>query len=193
MMRAKRSDKQRVVELLCLSFADNLSVDFMVGSGSGRDVKIRRLMEYAFEVCYRSGEILVTEDNSACALLLYPQLKRFSISSLWLDIKLVFGVIGFSRLLKVLRREKMINMQHPHQPFCYLWFIGVDPALQGKGMGSGLLAALLAKMDAQDLPVYLETSAGRNISFYQKFGFQVFHQIDLGYSLFFLKRYASSL
>jgi len=188
MRKAKRSEKEMIVELLRLSFINNLSVGFLVGSGYGRGSRIRGLMEYACEVCYRFGEVLITEDGSACALILYPHLKRFSLYAVWLDIKLLFGVIGFARLKKVLHREKLIENQHPKVPFCYLWFIGVDPAVQGKGIGSDLMAELLAKMDAQDLPVYLETSVARNISFYQKFGFQVFHQIDFGYSLVFLRR-----
>ncbi|CAM4208017.1 Acetyltransferase (GNAT) family protein [Pedobacter westerhofensis] len=188
MRKAKRSDKERIVELLRLSFIDNLSVGFLVGSSSGRNTRIRRLMEYAFDVCYEFGEVVVNEEGSACALLFYRHLKQFSLSAVWLDIKLLFGVIGFARLKKVLHREKLIENQHPKGPFCYLWFIGVDPAVQGKGIGSGLMAALLSKMDAQDLPVYLETSVARNISFYQKFGFQVFHQTELSYSLLFLKR-----
>lgn len=188
MRKAKRSDKERIVELLRLSFINNLSVGFLVGLANGRDSRIRRLMEYAFAVCYRFGEVLITEDRSACALLLYPDAKQFSLYALWLDVKLMFGIIGFSRLSKVLRREKMIKVQHPKGPFCYLWFIGVAPAVQGNGIGSCLMDALLAKMDAQDLPVYLETSVESNIGFYERFGFEVFHQIDLGYSLFFLRR-----
>ncbi|RZJ76923.1 MAG: GNAT family N-acetyltransferase [Flavobacterium sp.] len=188
MKSAKRSDKQRAVELLCRSFKDNLSVNFMVGSGPGQSFRTRKLMEYAFETCYRFGEVLIKEDRSAVVLLTYPHLKPFSFYSVWLDVMLMFQVIGFSRLSKVLRREKLIKIQHPGRPFCYLWFIGVDPASQGQGIGTSLIAGVLAKMDAQNLPVYLETSVERNLSFYEKFGFQVFNQTNLGYLLFFLKR-----
>jgi len=185
-IKAKRSDKGRVVELLSLSFKDNLGVRYLTGD-SGSAV-LGRLMEYAFEVCFRFGKVWLTEKKDGCALVVYPHLKSFSIWSLWLDVKLLGGVIGLFRFAKVLRREKLVNRQHPPVPFCYLWFIGVNPWVHGHGIGSELLKEVVMEADFEGIPVYLETSTLKNVTWYQKRGFVVFQTLDMGYPLFFLKR-----
>lgn len=176
-----------MVELLTLSFKDNLSVALLTGSGKGSALRVRRLMGYAFEVCMRFGVIWMTEKKDACALVLYPHFKGFSFYGTWLDLKLVFGVIGFFRLGSVLKREKLINALHPDAPFAYLWFIGVNPWVQGRGVGSELLAWVVSESTLAGLPVYLETSTLKNMPWYEKRGFKVFDQLDLGYPLYFLK------
>ena len=40
----------------------------------------------------------------------------------------------------------------------YLWFLGVTPAAQGHGIGSALLRAANARLDADGLPAFLETA-----------------------------------
>jgi len=37
-------------------------------------------------------------------------------------------------------------------------------------------------------PIYLETSTLKNIPWYEKFGYTVYNELDLGCKLFFLKR-----
>lgn len=188
--KANRNDKDRVVELLTLSFKDNLSVAYLTGAGTGTDHRIRRLMAYAFELCLRFGVVWLTEKKDGCALVLYPHLKGFSVFAIWLDVKLLFGVIGLSRLRRVLRREKLIALQHPDSAFCYLWFIGVNPWVQSRGIGAELLAEVVSESVSAGLPVYLETSTLKNVPWYEKRGFTVFYQLDLGYPLFFLKKEA---
>ncbi len=69
---------------------------------------------------------------------------------------------------------------HPHEPHWYLPLIGVDPANQGQGYGSALLAHALAEVDRQHRPSYLESSNPRNIPLYQRHGFEVLGTIQEG-------------
>jgi ribosomal protein S18 acetylase RimI-like enzyme len=71
---------------------------------------------------------------------------------------------------------------HPHEPHWYLPLIGVDPACQGKGIGSRLLEHALQQVDRDHLPAYLESSNPANISLYQRHGFEVLGQIQAGSS-----------
>jgi ribosomal protein S18 acetylase RimI-like enzyme len=61
---------------------------------------------------------------------------------------------------------------HP-RAFWYLQALGVEPSQQGKGIGSSLLAPILALADSERLPCYLETETEGNVAFYQRKGFQV--------------------
>jgi GNAT superfamily N-acetyltransferase len=56
------------------------------------------------------------------------------------------------------------------------WHVGplaVEKHLQGKGIGSGLLRVLCAQMDAGKENAYLETDLRENVSFCERFGFEV--------------------
>ncbi len=48
---------------------------------------------------------------------------------------------------------------------------------RGKGIGSALLAPLLAKADSEHMTCYLETETGMAIRFYRKHGFNVTDEI----------------
>lgn len=69
---------------------------------------------------------------------------------------------------------------HPQEPHWYLPMIAVDPIRQGRGMGSKLMKFVLERCDEDDLPAYLESSNPRNISLYQRFGFEVVGLIRSG-------------
>lgn len=47
----------------------------------------------------------------------------------------------------------------------------VDEAARGRGVGKGLLEAVLARADALDLDTHLETTRPSNVGLYERFGF----------------------
>ncbi len=54
--------------------------------------------------------------------------------------------------------------------------LGVEPEQQGRGLGSAMLAPLLARSRSQGLPCYLETFNPLNPPFYERHGFRVAHE-----------------
>jgi GNAT superfamily N-acetyltransferase len=71
---------------------------------------------------------------------------------------------------------------HPAEPHWYLPLIGTDPAHQGQGHGTTLLAYALAECDRQQLPAYLESTNPRNLSLYERHGFERLRTIQVGSS-----------
>jgi ribosomal protein S18 acetylase RimI-like enzyme len=61
---------------------------------------------------------------------------------------------------------------HPTEPHWYLPLIGVDPSRQGMGLGSILMRHAVARSDRAGAPAYLESSNPRNISLYERYGFE---------------------
>ncbi|RQO74349.1 N-acetyltransferase [Pedobacter sp. KBW06] len=183
--------KGLVVDLLCKSFKDNLSVNFIVNKSGDKAKRLQHLMDYSFEVCNTFGDVFLSDDDKACALVLYPEQKRFTFKSLLLDIKLILQVVGISNIFNVTNREKAIKSNYPDAPFYYLWFIGVSMEDQGKGIGSNLLSEIIKDADQKGKPVYLETSTVKNIAWYQKFGFSIYNKLEFGYTLFLFKRIIS--
>ena len=69
---------------------------------------------------------------------------------------------------------------HPTFPHWYLPWLGVDPAMQGRGLGTRLMGPGLAVVDQGHLPAYLETPNPRTIPFYERLGFEVTGQAQAG-------------
>jgi ribosomal protein S18 acetylase RimI-like enzyme len=72
-----------------------------------------------------------------------------------------------------------VERHHPRDRHLYLGVLGVDPARQGAGLGSALLAPGLELCDREGLAAYLETGKERNIAFYARHGFNVTRQLRL--------------
>ena len=66
-----------------------------------------------------------------------------------------------------------------HAPFdhWYLQNIAVKPEEQGKGHGGRLLKPMIEKINSEGLPIYLETNKEKNLSFYQKHGFEILEHV----------------
>lgn len=149
---------------------------------------MKKLMEYSFDVCHLFGDVYMSDDKRGCALIVMPDKKRTNLKSILLGTKLAFSCLGLINLKKALARESKIKGLHPHRLFYYLWFIGVNPSEQNKGIGSVLLKDIINKSISVDRPIYLETSTLKNIPWYEKFGFSVYEKLDFGYDLFCMKK-----
>nr|WP_294901352.1 GNAT family N-acetyltransferase [uncultured Pedobacter sp.] len=187
MIKVTAEAKQKVVNILTKAFEENSSVNYIVKQDKHRVKRIRALMDYSFEMCSKYGEVYLSEDENACALVLFPELKKDNFWTIGKDLKLIAKSIGFSNILKALKRESLIKQAQLKDNIYYLWFIGVDPGNQNRGLGSELLNGLVNKAKQMGRTVCLETSTERNIPWYQKNGFEIYNKIDLGYELFFLK------
>jgi len=188
MIRAEYKDKDRIVDILTTSFDDNKSVNYVINQDKRRVQRIRNLMDYSFEVCYTFGDVFLSNDKKGCALIVLPDKKKTNLKSISLDLKLITSCLGLSNVNKAMARESKIKKLHPKELMYYLWFIGVYPGEQNKGIGSVLLDEVIEEGVSKKRSIFLETSTARNIPWYEKFGFEIYNKLDLGYQLFFLKR-----
>lgn len=186
--RASLTDMPAVVSVLSAAFEKNKSVGYIVGSAAGRMARIHKLMEYSFLSCMDFGRVWLSENRRCCALVMFPDRKRNSIRAVWRDVKLILTVVGLSSVVRVLKRASLIRSRYPCDHIFYIWFIGCDPVLQGKGLGSEMMEFLLAEAECMGRSVYLETSVKRNVAWYRKLGFELYDQPDLDYRLYFLRK-----
>lgn len=188
MVRAINTDKTLVVEILSESFNDNKSVNYLLPQDSKRKRRLRKFMEYSFEVCHAFGDVFLSEDRKGCALILLPDKEKTTLKSLGLDLKFILQAIGLSNVKKAISRESEIKKHHPQNLLYYLWFIGVYNREQNKGIGTKLLNEVIEDAQKQNRVVCLETSTLKNIPWYKKFGFIVYKELDFGYTLFCLRK-----
>ncbi|HEX5152811.1 MAG TPA: GNAT family N-acetyltransferase [Parafilimonas sp.] len=188
MIRADYSDKKLIAEILANSFSDNKSVNYIIKQDEKRQQRLKILMEYSFDICYLFGDVFLSNDKKGCALIVLPDKKKTTPKSVLLDLKLIFSCVGLSNINKAISREGKIKKLQPKGLLYYLWFIGVDPAEQHKGVGSTLLQDVINEGLSKQRTVCLETSTLTNIPWYEKFGFEIYNELDLSYKLFFLKK-----
>ncbi len=84
-----------------------------------------------------------------------------------------------ARAATVLSGLAEMTCHEPAEPHFVLPMIGVRPAAQGAGIGPGLMAGVLEHIDRLGCMAYLESSNPRNVSLYQRHGFEILAEIGL--------------
>jgi ribosomal protein S18 acetylase RimI-like enzyme len=84
------------------------------------------------------------------------------------------------RLDDVLATFEKMGQWHPKEPHWYLALVGVEPNAQGRGLGAELMRHGVARCDQERALAYLETPNPRNIPLYQRHGFEVIGEFQVG-------------
>ena len=66
----------------------------------------------------------------------------------------------------------------PEVPHWYLAMVGASDSARGRGLGSALLRRVLDTCDADGVVAHLESSNARNLSLYQRHGFEIVSEIE---------------
>ena len=80
------------------------------------------------------------------------------------------------------RLRKFFELRHPRTPHHYVLIVGVEPELQGRGIGSELMRPTLEHCDRTGLHAYLEASSDRSAALYERLGFRTERELRLGSS-----------
>jgi GNAT superfamily N-acetyltransferase len=192
MIKAGKIHKERIIELLSECVETNKSVNWIVKQDAKKQERIRHLMDYSFDACIDLEEIYLTPDQNGVIICTMSDDKLPFLEEAYLTARFVLKVTGIDGVGKALRREEYVNSFHPHDhEFIYIWFIAVDKTMQGKGIGAKMMQEIIDKSNRENVPIYVETSEERNLKFYQKHGFEVYHVSDeeiFGFKLYFLRR-----
>ena len=88
----------------------------------------------------------------------------------------LYAACAPDELERLMDMDAAMTAVHPTEPHWYLLAIGTEPRVQGQGRGGALLAAGLERVG--DLPAYLESTNPRNVSLYQRHGFEITGTIE---------------
>jgi GNAT superfamily N-acetyltransferase len=106
----------------------------------------------------------------------YPRPRR---ADAMLRLRALRAIVRIPNRRLAVRLLDAVDRHHPHDPHWYLAVIGVDPAVQGRGIGAGLIEPVLRDCDAQGAPAYLETQKESNLAWYARFGFERVDEVRL--------------
>jgi ribosomal protein S18 acetylase RimI-like enzyme len=127
---------------------------------------------------FDSGTAHIAGDGEAVALWLPPGVDADG-DTMW---SIIEQTVDPSKLEDAGAVLKGMAGYHPHEPHWYLAMIGTDPNRFGQGLGTALMDHALRQCDADGLPAYLESSNPRNISLYERHGFEALGAIQSGTS-----------
>jgi ribosomal protein S18 acetylase RimI-like enzyme len=164
------------VSVLSRAFLDNPATLAMLPyPAERRRAALLRVMRGFIEAARRAGEasVVCAGGKLGGAMLAFAP-GSFPVPPLaraWMS----FGPLtaGPRATLRYIAAERQLRRLHPTTPHLYLFVLGVEPALQGRGLGSRLLAELCARADRESLPCYLETDKASSVRLYERHGFGV--------------------
>lgn len=168
-------EKERVWDAVTLAFSDDPMMRWMMAEPHAYLANLRHLQGALAGRSFEHGGAFRLDDFSAAALWLPPGVE-------------VDGEAMMSSMERVPEKlhadlggvVEQMGAFHPHEPHWYLAVLGVDANRQGKGLGSILMKHVLARVDSDRMPAYLESSNARNIPFYERHGFEVLGRIQSG-------------
>ena len=154
------------------AFTDE-SVSKAVFSGLSPDERTRYLTAwFAAELPIRMRWCClpaIQEDGKICAAAAINSPGTYPLP-LHEEVRIVLRTIcgaGLYGLDRWFRFANGVEKFHPKEPHYYLEFIGVEPAWQGRGLGSAILHHLAQRADDDQVGCYLETADSRNVPLYQ--------------------------
>jgi GNAT superfamily N-acetyltransferase len=177
--RAAPSEVDALAGVLGRAFQDDPVAAYTFPDEEGRKRALPKFFGLELRHQYiEDSEVYTNDDLSGAALWSPPGKPRPGLRAL-VGLLPMVPHLGL-RLPRVLRMLTAIESRHPRQAHFYLGVLGTEPALQGRGIGSSLLAPVLSRCDSDGLPAYLESSKERNVPFYARHGFTVSEEVDIG-------------
>ena len=141
-------------------------------------------VDFAAEIleCVRRGcplQIDIDGEIMAAAVVYPPATYPLPLFTQWkLLAKSIWGN-GIYDLRPWMRWTAQVEKCHPAMPHFYLAYLGVDPDQQGKSLGSTLLEYLTCMAADQGMGCYLENANPRNLTFYQRHGFEIIDKQEI--------------
>jgi ribosomal protein S18 acetylase RimI-like enzyme len=181
---ATDGDVEQLAGVLARAFAHDPFYGYLAGDAPERNERMREgwvgILRHASD---HLSTTYTTTDLAGAAIWHPPGYGGPSfVGSLRLMPSVARLAGGFRRLREITRAIEALEERRAHhapRPHYYLSALGVDPARQGEGIGTALVAPVLERATAEGRPAYLETATGRNVLLYERLGFDVVEELTL--------------
>lgn len=182
---AAAGDNDSAAQVLTDAFIDEAGLNYWLRQDAQKERARRRFFDAAVrDVVHSDRDLWIADADGrplGAAIWLKPGLKAFDFSLLrqFAIAPLLFSIAGVGGAMRGLDLGERLEKLHPREPHAHLVFLGVAPAAQGQGVGSAILKATLAPLDAAGTPAMLEATTERNVALYQRHGFEIIDELRL--------------
>jgi ribosomal protein S18 acetylase RimI-like enzyme len=178
--RAGAADLPTLIRMLTRAFHEDPVARWGCPDDGLRPWMLERFHGARDKQMLRAGEIWMTEGGESASVWAAPDGWRSSLGD---DLAFAGAMLRPS----LMRRAALVGYglygverRHPPQPpHWYLATVGTEPAAQGRGLGTAVLAPVLEECDRDGVAAYLESSKESNIAYYARFGFRVTEEVRL--------------
>jgi ribosomal protein S18 acetylase RimI-like enzyme len=169
-------DVPAAARTLARAFADDPFIRHVVADDDHME-RVRRFQElFLTEIGLAHGKVWVGDSGRAVAAWTTPDR----------DPSPGFAVVG-PRVAELAgdraevfdAAESVVEPHRPKEPVWFLATVGVDPEVQGRGLGVAVLRPGIEAAERAGFPAFLETATERNVRFYQRLGFHVTAELEL--------------
>ncbi len=169
---ASSADYRDIVKVLATAFSQDAVFAALLPDADSRSARLRHFFSAEagpWALDFGASWILRDGTEALGAAVVVPAERRHNPAA-----KHPTNVIRYLRAfgwhsLKARHMFEVLERAHPVEEHLYLPLIGA--AVQGRGVGSSLLAAVGRAADERGLPVYLEASSEESAHLYRRHGF----------------------
>jgi GNAT superfamily N-acetyltransferase len=179
--RATPADVQRLSVALAAAFEHGPIFGWLIPDENKRLRRLARFFKLELQhVVLPHGRAWTFDETIGASLELPPDSWTMPIGTQVAHgpFARVFG----GRLTHAMALITLMERRHIREPHYYIPYAGVTSALQGRGLGTALLAPTLGRCDAAGLPACLEATCERNAALYERLGFLTTSELRLGSS-----------
>ncbi|PZS35854.1 MAG: hypothetical protein DLM58_02925 [Pseudonocardiales bacterium] len=176
------ADTAEVGRLLAISFHQDPGPVWWFPDDASRTDAAEPLFTANARLAVALGDGLLSETRDAAALYLPPgtEITDEAVAAAALpEVLAGYGAETTGQLGRFLATLGGMHVAAMPGPHWQLFFLGVDPAVQGTGLGVALVDEVNMRALRDGVPVYLDTLTARNVGFYERRGYQVVAECDV--------------
>jgi ribosomal protein S18 acetylase RimI-like enzyme len=179
---ATSSEAGSLSAVLASAFEDDPVLSWLTPDRGRRLRRLERFFDLELRhVVFPAGTVWTVDGSDGASLELPPGRWRMPFRAQIAHGPTFTRVFG-SRLLHAFGLITLMEHRHLREPHCYIPYVGVAPAAQGRGLGTALMRPTLERCDRERLPAYLEATSERNAALYERLGFEHLGAFRLGSS-----------
>jgi ribosomal protein S18 acetylase RimI-like enzyme len=169
--KASEADVPAVASVLARAFHDDPVFSWGYPDGDERRARLPGIFSAFAEALAPHDETYVAGDVTGAALWVPPGREPVGgeHAATFEERLAAAAGPGADRLFEVMQ---LVDDHHPNGSFYFLFFLGVVPADQGRGLGSALLEGALRRCDREGARAYLDATSPDNKRLYERHGFR---------------------
>lgn len=180
----KPSEISQASQTLARAFFDYPDLSYYFPNPEKKLPQLTWMLRSGLVQTSRIGKVLKTEDSLGILAMLLPYSRRLNFWDLLASETFIAPFIMSRESLNRMRFCENYYLEKHHQllagkPHYYIWYLGVEPVSQGKGIGSALINHVQALARQTKLPVYLETHKPVTVAYYKHLGFKVLEESSI--------------